>query len=429
MKSENILEALTDIDHELVEDAEEKHKRSKKTVLLRWSAIAACFLLLVAVVWDILAPPRIPVYKNALYTAEEIGNILGYNQPTLGGTTSDYETICVSSAEQLNITPIPFMTYLPIYQENYQYNEPPKDLNETEFTDFISSRFPLISDGLGVDFPEFEIEHDDWSIDCSFKAGRHFGIAASQNTLCNKISIEIYENPYPGRRIIWNDQTIQIIDCQSDAEIEETLSSLKVQLFQAFGVSFSDIKIVRSYTEFGSDRVFCISVYFYNKADSPLNEEGHPLNSIRSTPFSDSIVLRFYHLSTIPNNPAMWCDRIEYIQYRSDPTEHYSQSAQARCISLKDAEALLYHGYVFGGHTCPICRNAQDGVDFRDYDYVGLKYIAGRGAEYIPFYTFYKKIGTAENGNEIYAYTYVPAIEVSGYKEYFESQTSQHKNS
>ena len=46
----------------------------------------------------------------------------------------------------------------------------------------------------------------------------------------------------------------------------------------------------------------------------------------------------------------------------------------------------------------------------------------------VPFYAFYKKIGTAENGNICYAKTYVAAIEVSGYKEYFESQKNYHKN-
>jgi len=44
----------------------------------------------------------------------------------------------------------------------------------------------------------------------------------------------------------------------------------------------------------------------------------------------------------------------------------------------------------------------------------------------IPFYAFYKQIGTAENGNLIYAKTYVPAIKVRGYEEYFESQIQNH---
>ena len=44
------------------------------------------------------------------------------------------------------------------------------------------------------------------------------------------------------------------------------------------------------------------------------------------------------------------------------------------------------------------------------------------------FYAFYKKNGTSENGNEIYAKTYVAAIEVSGYKSYFKKQKDNHQN-
>ena len=46
----------------------------------------------------------------------------------------------------------------------------------------------------------------------------------------------------------------------------------------------------------------------------------------------------------------------------------------------------------------------------------------------IPFYAFYKKIGTSVNGNFIYAKTYVAAIEVSGYTEFFEKQKDEHQN-
>ena len=46
----------------------------------------------------------------------------------------------------------------------------------------------------------------------------------------------------------------------------------------------------------------------------------------------------------------------------------------------------------------------------------------------IPFYAFYKNIGTSANGNTIYAKTYVPAIQVSGYEEYFESQKDNHRS-
>ena len=50
----------------------------------------------------------------------------------------------------------------------------------------------------------------------------------------------------------------------------------------------------------------------------------------------------------------------------------------------------------------------------------------GRSTEGIPFYAFYKNIGKSENGNTTYAKTYVPAVQVSRYEEYFESQKDNH---
>ena len=75
----------------------------------------------------------------------------------------------------------------------------------------------------------------------------------------------------------------------------------------------------------------------------------------------------------------------------------------------------------------------QESVDFSNYDLVDIVYLQSsksyNGSKIIiPFYAFYKKIGIAENGNEIYAKTYVPAIQVSGYEEYFKSQEAMHNN-
>ena len=108
-------------------------------------------------------------------------------------------------------------------------------------------------------------------------------------------------------------------------------------------------------------------------------------------------------------------------------------STQLRRISLQEAEKLLYNGYVFESHACPICMSLQKHVDFRNYNYVGFAYLKGHGGKLadkiIPFYVFYKEIGKASNGETIYARTYVPAIEVNGYEAYFESQKEFHKGS
>ena len=73
----------------------------------------------------------------------------------------------------------------------------------------------------------------------------------------------------------------------------------------------------------------------------------------------------------------------------------------------------------------------QEAVAFDGYDKVGMTYVIGRDddskqLESVSFYVFYKNIGDAENGNEIFAKTYVPAIAVSGCEEFFESQKPYH---
>ena len=132
---------------------------------------------------------------------------------------------------------------------------------------------------------------------------------------------------------------------------------------------------------------------------------------------------------------AFWAS-VYYFKNRSNIGDiQYDAVANARRISVSEAEALLYNGYVFGGHSCPLCMLAQDKIDFEGYDFVDIEYVFeysnknGTPSIGIPFYAFYKNIGTSENGNTIYAKTYVPAIEVSGYEEYFESQKGKHQNS
>ncbi len=55
----------------------------------------------------------------------------------------------------------------------------------------------------------------------------------------------------------------------------------------------------------------------------------------------------------------------------------------------------------------------QEPANFADYDYVGFDYVTGETLA-VPFYTFYKQIGVAKNGEIQYAQTYVCAAAVEG---------------
>ena len=430
MKSENIITALNDIDPELVEDAEGTHKRTSVTVFLKWGAVAAVLCLICAFALDYIFPikPDIPVYKDALYSASEIADFFGgtYSE----GGTSSYEKIYVPSLDYLDFhCAVPIPQYLPIYQ----LKPPISNLNQEDFDQFASARIERISRELGIAIPSYTIEEtplpdDDKMLVMRLPDMEGYYLSASQTASSNNLHLQSNSKSQP--EICLGDVRIEVDQSQSDEQIIASLSEIKEKLFSVFGVEFSDIKILRVYDDDGEHGVTRLHIYFYNEAD-------HPLNAVTNAPHSDYINLEFrnykHSLGGIVSDTVLRDVWIYYRQYRINTSELYAETTQAPTISLQEAEALLYNGYVFGGHSCQKCMAMQDKVNFYNYDFVDIVYIQSAKPydgpkNIIPFYAFHKKIGTAENGNEIYAKTYVPAIKVSGYEEYFKSQESQHKD-
>ena len=100
-------------------------------------------------------------------------------------------------------------------------------------------------------------------------------------------------------------------------------------------------------------------------------------------------------------------------------------------ISLAEAEEYLYKGYSWGGVQCPLCKLNDPHVDFSEYDFVQIEYYGSLSEYALPYYTFYKYLGTTEyqdiEGLYVeYAVAYVPAIEIEGLDEYFKEQAAQH---
>ena len=118
-----------------------------------------------------------------------------------------------------------------------------------------------------------------------------------------------------------------------------------------------------------------------------------------------------------------------YTEYRVDPNEYIKKTDSVKKLSLEEAYELLINGYCFGAHTCPKCMQNNTPVDFSEYDYVGLEYLfgidpleTGDSMPVLPFYVFYKEMeGEVYNGGQLYAKTWVPMIELSGMKEYFDN--------
>lgn len=457
MKSENIINALNDIDPELVTDAEEVHRKSSNAVFQKWGAAAAVLCLISAFAFGYflsdsqqpileskpgvstsisstptpttsIPKPTIPIFKDALYTAAEIADFWG-NTDTQGGTSS-YKEVYVPSLAHLQPhgrLDSPFWTL-------YQYEIPKNELSTQGFHDFLDTKLSRIASELGVAVPSYMVKdtsigYTDRDLTADIFNMDGYALFANHNAIFNMICF--YATPsIPSREIVLGDVRIEVDQTKSDEQIISSLSEIKEKLFYLFGVEFSDIKVNRIYTEYGEHGATWLNVYFYNEAD-------HPLNAVMDVPYSNYISLEFDNHkgsdSDIVSNTVLLDVTIRYRQLRTSATRVYPATMRAPSISLQEAEALLYNGYVFGGHSCPVCMAQQNAVDFSDYDFVDIVYIKettdrGKPAALIPFYAFYKKIGIAENGNEIYAKTYVPAIRVSGYEEYFKSQESQHKD-
>ena len=301
-------------------------------------------------------------------------------------------------------------------------------LNQEEFKEFLDAYLPKLADMLSVDQPHYEIKT--YSSEDRLTVMTDLGdwsIYASQNESANRLS---FYNPNGNREIVWDGELVQVDQRLSDNEIIMSVEGIKHKLFDFFGVSFTDVKVVRIYEADRRNGVAELCVYFYNK-------DAHPLNATQTRPFSDYISIDFDNFENyegdIVSDTILHNVSISYVRMRMPASEVFVLTEKVKIISLREAEELLYSGYVFGGHICRLCMADQKKVSFEGYDFVDIEYVFGYDAETgkinrgIPFYAFYKQIGKSPNGNFIYAKTYVAAIEVSGYNEYFSDQTKKHE--
>ena len=426
MKKENWNQALSEIDADLVEEFVaktewiEKNNRHRR-IVLRITALAACLCLIVGVLSNL--PRRVPTWDDAMYSAEELAKMM--NMPTKdGGATNAYTEVYVPNETFLKLNPIPDTEYLNIYEER----ETPLPLSKISFAGFLNGVLPKMAEALGETVPQYEIEKDeDFLTGEELQVSEEIGdisFSATQDDLQHKVSI--YNNNFG--EIVLNGKTVAIDQRMSDEEILNSLQDIKETLFDIFGVSFSEAQITREYNEYSETGATGISIYFFDSlfVGSAQNK----------CPSSDYIEINFennknYEGDIVSADILSHHCFIIYKTKRNDSSIRYEQIANAKMISLEDAEKLLYNGYVFGFHACPLCMANQAKVSFRNYDYVELVYRwsndqKDKPDQLIPFYAFYKRIGTGENGNHIYAKTYVAAIEISGYKEYFQKQIKKH---
>ena len=423
LKQERLFELMNEIDDDLILRAEKSgvQRGRGRRIWLRVGALAACVCLIVGAVLTIpllsgnQTFANLPDWEDALYSADMIGKLFDA-QYLNSASTNAYKKVYVPNSGDLYIDALPNEEYLSVYR----YHEPAVAIDEEEFEAFLDSIFPTLSDSLGVQFPPYEMKRPLPSAGVEvLQSVNNYTVLASQTESAS--SFALVGLTTGSSRIVLDGEAIQIDQRQSDAEVIASLDSVKAKLFHIFGTSFEDVKVERAYGKGFEYGVSSITVYYYN-------ETAHPLNAMNGMPVSDHIEIRFENVSN--SKSILGAAKIYYIKHRADASETYRVAASAKMISLADAEMLLYNGYVFGGHSCPICMKQQEKVSFEGYDFVDLEYVFAvdrKNSDFgFPFYAFYQQIGRDTNGNLIYAKTYVPAIEVKGYAEYFQSQERNH---
>lgn len=444
MSNNRFRDAMGHIDDHLLErcDAYEQQLTKKKRIRLQSAvAVAACIALILGTL--LFAPRNVlpesvdpPIDSPAadspaasgLFSANDIAALFPRGDGlTVAGTST---AVYAPNEDALGLIPIPDADSLPIFLRTQTEDA----ITEESIRAFADGILPKVAQALGGTVPEYTVDVLTEKARFETDIGTNRMIVTKSNSL-NYFGIQrsFYRNPNATTTMLnaysttttLNGQIVQIDQTQTNEEIIASLSDIHQILQDIFGVNLPDAKVVRTYNEDSDYGCTVIQVYFYD-------EDANYLNTYTERPVSDNIELWFY------NNPLFMKDQlskdilqyvdINYRDWRTEEGDQYKQNGTAEMLSLQDAEALLKKGYSFGGHSCEICYPVLNGVDFTDYDAVSFTYYWSSAAlsagktPYIPFYVFYKQIGTAKNGNNIYAKTYVPAVYVSGLEAYFRNQ-------
>lgn len=406
MSKQKFIKAMGYVDDRILERYMKEEDRLAAPRIKKWGlVVAAACLLLVATVVSLLLPPY---YKTSPYSVQEIADLLGVYDGT-----SSYEKVTVPDSSYLNLYNLPKQNYLPIYS----FDTDGSKLNTSKLEQFIT---PIYKRLTGTRPTAYETKEPEWTL-----IGPYLYAYIENETLQTSASQTKYYHYFnfsakAGDQLELDGEPVQV-DCRQDDEaILESLSGIKKSLFEIFSVSFTHAKVERSGR---------IRVYFYNENAHPLNKTFASWKTqTTNEPVSDYICISFQMNGIVLRDAT-----IEYREARQTVRSQYDVTAKVKRLTLEEAEAHLYQGYVFAMSACPICTSRQEEVSFENYDYVSFEYIFGRHSEYlnvpttgIPYYVFYKQIGTDKQGNLIYAKTYVLAIHVDGLAEYFEAQHTKH---
>ncbi len=445
MKKSEWNEGMNYIDSQIVEEyINQKDRTIHSKTWIRFTAIAACFLLIAGAVCFALIPwinstpednPYIKPYipngeawnpvidsrvDEIVLDAFEVGELFPEIKDSNG--TNQYTKTFVSSPEYLNLSPITNAEYLPIFSPNDSSS------SKKQLKDFISEYSDKATSFFNFDTKEYIIrEQQNWDSTIIYSAEIEDGRRTIRFTEEENL---LYFNYFDldSRRLKLKGNMISISNSDTDSQIINKLKNTINYVCNTFGKEYSDVKINRIYS---SNQLKTIEIYLYSPEETifPIDFKNHPMTSeyILLTFYTDWGSGTFCHWDG--SKDEAFLSNVSLYKTKESWNEYYSVYGKSKTISVKEAEELLNKGYVFCGHSCSLCMEMQPQVDFTNYNYVDIEYVQEYDSKIcVPFYAFYKYIGKSADKIGTYAKTYVPAIEIKGCEQYFESQKENHRN-
>ena len=325
---------------------------------------------------------------------------------------------------------------LPEYQDYLEvYEIKTKEVDLDAFTKFVEQYYPIAMKFMELEGPEGlpEIEQRSYSDMCTASysdssSGNYRSVLGINRRNCFEMQLT------EGGRFQIEGQPIKILPTDSDEQIKEKIRGLLDQLEKAFGKHFPDIRIDRSYNG-SKDSLFSVYIHVYDQ------EKVYKVNDQQTIGYGDEYFTLYFTSYCSFSSVEDWSDgknvyltQIIYGQEAYPSSEYVQSKGVLRMLTLEEAEEMLYKGYVFGGHSCPLCMAAQEKVNFEGYDGVSFSYFSGlseigHDAMMVPFYQFYKKLPSEDPNVVRYAVTNVCAVEVEDIDEYFIAQEKYHRGS
>lgn len=421
MSNDRFRRAMGHVDDQLLDRYEAYAEKLPRKKRLRWiplAAVAACLVLVLQGTLPFFS--GIPFHNDPMFTAEELMDM--YQHRGFGGETTLYNTYHAPCFDQLYTAPVPNNPYVPVYE----YNQPKEQISKEEVLADADKFQPALAKALGYDIDTYDVKQNDYDDYVQFSFRNHIeGYSIWTRNDDTFIRTSLYNADHSrSPAVSLNGIPVQIDHTQTDRQIIASLTKVRRQLSRIFKIHFPDAKVVRKYY---SDYT-TIDVYFYDADATPLND-------YFSWPCSEYIRISFTSHFAYDDPEAeniLDCTGIDYCHALQDENKTYTPIAYAKRISLEEAEIMLRNGHIFTSHICKECALYNEVVEFSDYDHVAMIYKktpSGHESKilYLPFYAFYKKIDTTENGLNIYAEVLVPAIQISGWEDYFLSQEEFHK--